>query len=131
MSFNDPIADFLTRVRNALKAQHKFVDIPHSKMKVSIAKLLEENGYVGNVIVNEEKRAIRIYLKYARGTRDPIIQGLKRISSPGLRRHVKSSEIPRVRSGLGLAVLTTPQGILTGDKAKKANVGGELLCYVW
>ncbi len=131
MTISDPIADFLTRIRNALKAKHRYVDIPFSKMKESIAHVLESKGYVEKILVDNERKTIRVYLRYARGTRDSIIQGLKRVSKPGVRHYVGATEIPRVLSGLGLAILTTPKGVLDGEDARKSKVGGEVLCYVW
>ena len=126
----DPIADFLTRVRNALKQRHKYVDVPLSKEKVNIAKVLQSQGFIQDVIVNEEKRAMRVFLKYG-ANRTPVINGLKRISKPGLRRYITNDKIPRVLSGLGIAILSTNQGILDGESAKQKKVGGELLCYIW
>lgn len=126
----DPIADLLTRIRNALKQRHRYVDVPLSKEKHNIAKLLHLQGFVQDVVVNEEKRAIRVFLKYG-ANRTPVVNGLKRISKPGMRRYIKHNEIPKVLSGLGIAVLSTNQGILDGESAKQKKVGGELLCYVW
>lgn len=131
MTISDPIADFLTRIRNALKAKHRYVDIPFSKMKASIAGVLEKKGYVEKILVDADKKLIRVYLRYSRGTRESVIQGLKRVSKPGVRHYVGCTEIPRVLSGLGLAILTTPKGIIDGEEARKARVGGEVLCYVW
>jgi len=131
MTISDPIADFLTRIRNALKAKHRFVDIPFSKMKASIAEVLEKRGYVDRILVDAERKLIRVYLKYSRGTRDSVIQGLKRVSKPGVRHYVGSTEIPRVLSGLGVAILTTPKGVVDGEEARKSKIGGEVLCYVW
>lgn len=131
MSLSDPIADFLTRIRNALKARHRYVEAPHSKLKASIAALLEKKGYVEKVLVDDEKKTIRVFLKYSKTTREPIIQGLKRVSRPGVRQYVGYKDIPRVLSGLGLAVLTTPKGIVDGESARNEKLGGEVLCYVW
>ena len=131
MALSDPIADFLTRIRNALKARHRYVEAPHSKLKVAIAQLLEKKGYVEKVLVDDNQRTIRVFLKYSKVTRDPIIQGLKRISKPGVRQYVGHKDIPRVLSGLGLAVLTTPKGVICGETARAEKLGGEILCYVW
>ncbi len=128
----DPIADMLTRIRNASKAKHEKVDIPSSKLKVEIAKILKDEGYVKNVKLVKDRRqgVIRVYLKY---TEDelPVIQGLKRVSRPGCRVYTGNATIPKVRAGLGTAILSTPKGIQTGKQAKKDNVGGEVLCHVW
>jgi len=130
MALSDQIADLLTRVRNAKMAQHRFVDVSYSRMKMSIAKLLKEHGFIENYLVNEDKLKIRIFLKYAEG-RESVIQGLKRISTPGLRRYVKAHQIPKVLGGMGIAILSTPSGVIDGEAARKQNVGGELLCYIW
>ncbi len=128
----DPIADMLTRIRNASKVKLEKVDIPSSKLKVEIAKILKDEGYVKNVkLVKDRKQGvIRVYLKY---TDDEIsvIQGLKRISRPGCRVYAGKDAIPRVMRGLGVAILTTPKGIQTDKQARKDNVGGEVLCHVW
>lgn len=128
----DPIADMLTRIRNASKTKLEKVDIPSSKLKVEIAKILKDEGYVKNVkLVKDRKQGvIRVYLKYA-DEEMPTIQGIKRISRPGRRMYVSSDSIPRVMGGLGVAILSTPKGIQTGKQAKKDNVGGEVICYVW
>ncbi|KAF0180922.1 MAG: small subunit ribosomal protein S8 [Limisphaerales bacterium] len=128
---SDPIADLLTRIRNAGNALLPSVEIPHSKMKESIAHILKREGYVSDVAVEGAvaKKKIKVKLKYA--GRKSVIDGLQRVSSPGLRRYVGATEIPRVRNGMGTAILSTPAGILTGNEARRQNVGGELLCYVW
>jgi len=128
----DPIADMLTRIRNASKTKLEKVDIPSSKLKVEIAKILKDEGYVKNVkLVKDRKQGvIRVYLKYA-DEEMPTIQGIKRISRPGRRMYVSSDSIPRVMGGLGVAILSTPKGIQTGKQAKKDNVGGEVICHVW
>lgn len=125
----DPIADMLTRIRNAHLALHKEVSVPRSKMKTAIAAILKQEGYVEDYAPDEENRAIKIQLKYHKNR--PAISGLKRISKPGRRMYVQSNAIPRVQNGLGICILSTSQGLLTGDDAKKANTGGELLCEVW
>jgi small subunit ribosomal protein S8 len=127
----DPIADMLTRIRNASRALLPTVAIPHSKMKESLAKILKAEGYVAEVVVEGEttKKAIKLRLKYE--GKKGVIEGIKRISSPGLRNYVGATEIPRVRGGLGVAVVSTSEGVMTGQEARKKNIGGELLCYVW
>ncbi|HET7318627.1 MAG TPA: 30S ribosomal protein S8 [Nitrospirota bacterium] len=128
----DPIADMLTRIRNASKAKHEKVDIPSSRLKIEIAKILKDEGYVKNVKLVKDRRQglIRVYLKY---TEDelPVIQGMKRVSRPGCRVYTGNDSIPKVMGGLGTAILSTPKGIQTGKQAKKDNVGGEVLCHVW
>lgn len=124
----DPIADMLTRIRNAHRALHKDVVIPHSKLKTSLANILKQEGYIEEIAVDE--RQIKITLKYdAKG--QAAICGLKRISTPGRRVYVGAAKIPRVQNGLGICVLSTSKGILEGEKAKHENVGGELLCEIW
>lgn len=130
MSQSDTIADLLTRLRNAVQARQRYVDMRTSKMKLNIMKVLEKQGFIEHILVNEEKGKMRIFLKYAQG-REPVLQGLKRISSPGLRRYIPSRSIPRIRGGMGTSILSTPMGIIDGETARKQNVGGELLCYVW
>jgi len=132
MTQSDPIADLLTRIRNALKAEHRYVDIPWSKMKQSIAEILKQKGFIENFLVKQDKRGgtIRIFLKYTR-SRLPVIQGIKRISKPGLRKYVNSQEIPKFFGGLGLSIVSTSKGVMAGSDAHKNNVGGELLCQVW
>lgn len=130
MSMSDPIADLLTRIRNAKMARHRFVDFRFSKEKLSIVKVLEAQGFLDKVLVNEEEGKVRAYLRYGQG-REPVIQDLKRISSPGLRRYVGYDKIPVVLGGLGIAILSTPAGIVDGQKARELKVGGELLCLVW
>jgi small subunit ribosomal protein S8 len=127
----DPISDMLTRIRNASRALLPTVELPHSRIKESIAQILKKEGYVGEVTVDGKvpKKTIKIKLKYE-GKKN-VIEGLKRVSSPGLRRYVGSTEIPRVLGGLGVSVVSTSEGLMTGMQAKKKNLGGELLCYVW
>jgi len=126
----DPIADMLTRIRNAGRALLPTVQIPHSRMKESIAGILKLEGYVADVNVEGKlPKTIKIKLKYE--GKKTVIEGLKRISTPGLRRYVGATEIPRVRGGLGVAVVSTSEGIMTGTQARKKNLGGELVCYVW
>lgn len=132
MSIVDPIADYLTRIRNATMARHNKVDIPASKILKAITQILYEEGYILNYTTLEDNKQgiLRIYLKYAEN-KESIIQGLKRVSSPGLRYYVSVENIPRVLGGLGIAILSTPKGVLTDKKARKERVGGEVLCYVW
>jgi small subunit ribosomal protein S8 len=128
----DPIADMLTRIRNALVAGHEAVQVPASKMKIAIAKVLKKEGFIRDFEVVPEgvKRDIRIDLAYS-GKKEPTISGLRRVSKPGLRVYVQKREIPRVYGGLGIAILSTPQGVMTGQEAWRRQVGGEILCYVW
>jgi small subunit ribosomal protein S8 len=130
--FSDPIADMLTRVRNALKARHAKVDVPSSKLKLEIARILKDEGYILNFKLVEEGSAklIRIYLKYA-GDENPVISAIHRVSRPGCRVYVAKDEVPRVLGGLGINILTTSRGVMTGSAARKAGVGGELLCQIW
>jgi len=131
MHTTDPIADFLTRIRNAVKAKKKFVDIPSSKMKISLAEILKNNKFIRdyNVVEDKKQNILRVHLQYVNGT--PSITGMKRISKPGLKNYVGKDELPRVLNGLGMAVLSTPKGLLTGKQAKKEAVGGEVVCHVW
>lgn len=130
--YTDPIADYLTRLRNGLMAGHDSVVIPASKMKERISAVLKQEGYIhGYKVVEHESRSyLLVNLKYVKNG-EPVIHGLKRISSPGLRIYVGSKEIPEVNGGLGIAILTTPKGLLTGKDAKKLNLGGEVLAHVW
>ena len=128
----DPVADMLTRVRNALLAGHTSVVMPASKLKTEIARVLREEGYIRGFDVQEDKgkRTLRIQLRYA-AKKQPVLMGLKRVSRPGLRVYTKRSEIPRVFGGVGMAILSTPRGVMTGDQARRLGVGGEVLCHVW
>ena len=128
----DPIADMLTRIRNGSKAKLEKVDIPSSKLKLEIAKILKDEGYIKNLKMVKDRRqgVIRVYLKYT-DDEAPVIQGIKRISKPGCRVYAGNNAIPKVLAGLGVAILSTPKGIQTGKQAKKDNVGGEVLCHVW
>jgi len=132
MSMTDPIADFLTRIRNATRAKHARVDIPASRIKGEIAKILREQGYVHDVkFVEDGKQGLlRVYLKYNEDSA-PVIEGLQRVSKPGRRIYAKKGEIPRVLGGYGVVVLSTSQGILTGNEARQRGVGGEVLCQIW
>jgi small subunit ribosomal protein S8 len=128
----DPIADMLTRVRNALSARHAKVDVPASRLKMEIARILKEEGYILNYKMTEDgaKRSIRIYLKYTPANA-PVISRIERISRPGCRAYLGSKEIPRILGGLGISILTTPKGVMTGSMARKEGVGGEVLCQVY
>ena len=129
----DPIADMLTRIRNASRAKHPRVDVPSSKLKVELARILKDEGYLNNFKVvdeNKVKRTLRIALRYTSDKRS-VITDLKRISRPGSRRYTGSTEIRAVVGGMGINILTTPKGLMTGRSARKARVGGELLCEVW
>ncbi len=129
---SDPIADMLTRVRNALGAHHLKVDVPASRLKMEIARILKDEGYILNYKTAEEgpKRLIRIYLKYTPGN-VPVISRIERVSRPGCRVYVGSTKVPRVLGGLGINILTTARGVMTGQTASKEGVGGEVLCQVW
>lgn len=127
---HDPIADLLTRIRNAKLARHRFVDFSPSKVKVEIVKVLQSQGFIDKYMVDEQKGRARLFLKYSEG-REPVITGLKRMSSPGLRRYVGYRQIPRVCGGMGIAILSTPGGVIDGETARKNRLGGELLCLVW
>jgi small subunit ribosomal protein S8 len=132
MSTTDPIADMLTRIRNAVGSKHRRVDIPASKMKVEIARLLKESNFISDyrtLETDEGKKVLRVALKYAGGT--PVIRELQRVSSPGLRHYVGATEIPRVRNGLGVAILSTSKGLMTDREARSQRTGGELLALVW
>ena len=128
----DPIADMLTRLRNALSARHAKVDVPASRLKMEIARILKEEGYILNYKMTEDgaKRSIRIYLKYTPANA-PVISRIERISRPGCRAYLGSKEIPRILGGLGISILTTPKGVMTGSMARKEGVGGEVLCQVY
>ncbi|MEO5804302.1 MAG: 30S ribosomal protein S8 [Verrucomicrobiota bacterium] len=126
----DPISDMLTRIRNANQALLPSVELPHSKIKEGIAHILKKEGYVSEVGVEGKiKKTIKMKLKYE--GRKGVIEGLRRVSTPGLRRYTGSTEIPRVRGGLGVSIVSTSEGIMTGNDARKKNIGGELLCYIW
>ena len=133
MTMSDPIADMLTRIRNANTAKHDSVDIPSSKMKIAIANILVEEGYVEKyeLVDNGNFKDIRIFLKYTANKSERIISGLKRISKPGLRIYTSRDELPRVLGGLGTAIISTNNGVITDKEARKLNVGGEVLAFVW
>lgn len=133
MAISDPIADFLTRIRNAIRAQHRYVDVNWSKIKQDIAEILKSQGFIESYLVKQDNRnrgTIRIFLKYNDG-RNAVIQGLQRVSKPGLRRYVNHADIPRFYGGLGLSILSTSQGVMAGSDARNRKIGGELLCLVW
>ncbi|MEW6366753.1 MAG: 30S ribosomal protein S8 [Acidobacteriota bacterium] len=132
MKITDPIADMLTRIRNGLGAHARYVDVPRSKLKLHIARILKEEGYVENFVVNETgpQGTIRITLKYT-GGHEPVIQGLRRVSKPGRREYRSKDALPKVMSGLGVAILSTSKGVMTGETAKEQGLGGEVLCAVW
>jgi small subunit ribosomal protein S8 len=132
MSITDPIADYLTRVRNALHAKHPYVDIPASNVKRKISRILVEQGYIKKYIVIDDGKQglLRIWLKYDQDKK-PVINKLVRISRPGLRHYTDVEKLPRVKNNLGIAILTTSKGIITAQEAKRQNVGGEVLCYIW
>ena len=133
MTTNDPIADMLTRIRNANTAKHDTVDVPASKMKLAIADILVDEGYVEkyDLVDNGNFKDIRITLKYGKDKNDKIIAGLKRISKPGLRLYAAKDELPKVLGGLGIAIISTNKGVMTDKKARQLNVGGEVLAFVW
>lgn len=130
MALHDPVADLLTRIRNAKDARHRFVDFRPSKMKIEILRILQEQGFVEKVLVDNENNRARVFLKYSDG-RESVIKGLKRVSSPSLRRYIGYKTIPRIYGGMGIAILSTPSGIVDGETARKKKVGGELLCLIW
>ncbi len=134
MNVNDPIADMLTRIRNATASKHDAVSIPASRMKVAIAGVLKDEGFIRSYsIATDEGKVqptLRVELSYG-SRRAPVLTGLQRISKPGLRVYVQRREIPRVYGGLGIAILSTPKGIMTGQEARRQEVGGEVLCYIW
>ncbi len=132
MTVTDPIADMLTRIRNAMMVRHDSVLMPSSKMKLAIARILKDEGFIGDyeIVRGKPHRTIRVRLKY-RDRNVPVIAGLERVSKPGLRVYVQRNEIPRVFSGLGIAIMSTPKGVMNGHQAWRQGVGGELLCYVW
>ena len=133
MSLTDPVADFLARIRNAIRARHQKLDVPASKLKTEIARILKEEGYISTykmVEENKTRKMLRIFLKYTPDRRS-VISGLKRISRPGQRNYLGATDVKPVVGGLGISILTTPKGLMTGRAARKANVGGEILCEVW
>lgn len=130
MAFNDPIAELLTKIRNAKGAKHRYVDLSASKMKVKILEILKNHGFIENFLSNEKTRTIRVFLRYTKA-RESVLHGLTRISKSGLRRYIGYTEIPKVFNGMGLAILSTPKGVIDGETARNLKVGGELICKVW
>jgi small subunit ribosomal protein S8 len=132
MTTTDPIADMLTRIRNASQARHRELTLPSSRVKREIARILVDEGFVESFATQQDgvQEMLTLQLKYVEG-KTPVVSGLKRISKPGLRVYARKTEIPRVLGGLGLAILSTSHGIMTGSQARKLNLGGEVLCYVW
>jgi small subunit ribosomal protein S8 len=131
--YTDPIADFLTRVRNAIAAGHRVVEIPASNLKKEMTKILFDQGYILSYQFSNDKvqGTVKIALKYDRETKESVIRKIQRISTPGLRKYVGSTEMPRVLNGLGIAIVSTSKGVMTNKKARQENVGGEVLCYVY
>ena len=132
MNITDPIADMLTRIRNAVSAKHDSVMMPSSKLKVAIARVLKDEGFILDFVVAPDgsRSSLKIDLGYT-GRKESVLSGIKRVSKPGLRVYVQKREIPRVLGGLGVAILSTPEGVMTGQTARRKSVGGEILCYVW
>jgi small subunit ribosomal protein S8 len=131
--YTDPIADYLTRVRNAIRANHRVVEIPASNLKKDITKILFEQGYILSYKFDDStvQGTIKIALKYHKETKEPVIKKIERVSKPGLRKYAGSKELPRVLNGLGIAIVSTSKGVMTGKQAKQENVGGEVICYVY
>jgi len=132
MNLTDPVADFLARIRNAIRARHQKLDVPASRLKTEIARILKEEGYIANYKATEEEghKILRVYLKYTPAN-EAVIRDLNRVSRPGCRVYVSRDEIRRVQGGLGISILTTPKGVMTGRQARREGVGGEILCEVW
>ena len=130
MSLSDPIANLLTKIRNAAAAKHRYVDLSLSMMAKEIIQVMKDKGFVENYLVNETDHKLRVFLKYSKN-RESVIQDLKRHSKPGLRRYVGYKNIPTILGGLGISIVSTPLGVIDGQKAKENKVGGELLCFVW
>lgn len=131
--YTDPIADFLTRIRNAVKANHRVVEIPASNLKKEITKILFDQGYILSYKFDDSsvQGTIKIALKYNKETKEPVIKKIQRISKPGLRKYSSASDMPRILNGLGIAIVSTSHGVITAKQAQRENVGGELLCYVY
>jgi small subunit ribosomal protein S8 len=132
MNLTDPVADFLTRIRNSIRARHQKLDVPASKLKAEIARILKEEGYIANYKPTEEngQKVLRVYLKYSPNN-EAVIRDLQRVSRPGCRVYLGRDEIRRVQGGLGISIMTTPKGVMTGRQARREGVGGEILCEVW
>jgi small subunit ribosomal protein S8 len=131
MSLSDPVADYLARIRNAIAAKHEKVDIPASRIKVEITKILKEEGFIQNFKVQEDSKQglIRIFLRYSDGT--PVITGIKQVSRPGRRVYARKEKLPKVIGGLGIAIISTSRGIMTGEQSLQSGIGGEVLCEIW
>jgi small subunit ribosomal protein S8 len=131
--YTDPVADYLTRIRNAVRANHRVVEIPASNLKKEITKILFEQGYVLSYKFDDStvQGTLKIALKYNKDTKDPVIKKIQRISKPGLRKYSGSGDLPRILNGLGIAIVSTSRGVMTGKQAQRENVGGEVLCYVY
>lgn len=132
MTMTDPIADMLTRIRNGVRAKHESVEMPSSTLKVAIAKVLKDEGFIKGFQLLEDRphKMLRVDLQYT-GKKEPVLSGIKRISKPGLRVYTKATDIPRVLGGLGLAIVSTPKGVMSGQQARRLNLGGEVICHVW
>ena len=130
MAFNDPIAEFLTRLRNAQKAEHRYADMHLSKMRKSLVLILKNQGFIEHFLIDETNKRMRVFLKYT-DKREPVMQGLKRISKPGLRKYVAFNRIPKVLGGMGISILSTSKGVLDDKGAREKKVGGEILCTIW
>jgi small subunit ribosomal protein S8 len=130
MVVTDQVADLLTRIRNGVMAKHRYVDCGLSSQKMGVIQVLKRLGFIENYLVDENKRLVRVFLKYAEN-REPILTNLKRVSSPGLRRYVGYRKIPRIQNGLGSVIISTPEGVIDGESARQQKLGGEVLCYVW
>ena len=132
MSLTDPVADYLTRIRNSIRARHQKLDVPASKLKAEIARILKEEGYISNFKTTEEngRAVLRVYLKYG-ANNEAAIRDLERVSRPGCRVYIGRGEIRRVQGGLGISIMTTPKGVMTGRQARREGVGGEVLCEIW
>ena len=131
--YTDPIADFLTRIRNGAKAGHQVVELPSSTVKAEIARILHDQGYIASykVVTDNSQGTLKVALKYERSTKRPVIRGIDRASSPGLRNYKSSSDLPRVKNGLGIAIVSTSHGMMTDKEARAKKIGGEIICYVY
>lgn len=129
MTQHDPISSMLTSLRNGAMARSRFVDLPLSRQKREILRILEKQGFVDHILVDDQKKKMRVFIRY--DGREPLMQGLKRVSKPSLRRYIGVGEIPKIVGGLGVVILSTSQGVMDGETAREKGIGGELLCYVW
>lgn len=130
MVLHDPISDLLTRIRNAKEQRHKYIDFIYSRERFNVVKVMQEQGFLENVLVDDDSKRLRIFLRYAKD-RKSVINGLKRMSSPGLRKYVGYQNIPIIFGGLGVAILSTSKGVMDGNKARAQKIGGELICLIW